>query len=79
MPEQSLSSKCFCIIVLHDCVPKQQHSPPKAMIVFIVYRLLTLRRKSFFIYENYRGGQITQLHYLSESIDPAGQILLHYK
>ncbi len=26
MPEQSLSSKCFCIIVLHDCVPKQQAS-----------------------------------------------------
>ncbi len=23
MPEQSLSSKYFCIIVLHDCVPKQ--------------------------------------------------------
>ncbi len=23
MPEQSLSSKYFCLIVLHDCVPKQ--------------------------------------------------------
>ncbi len=36
MPEQSLSSKYFCIIVLHDCIPKQQHSPPKAMTAFIV-------------------------------------------
>ncbi len=26
-----------------------------------------------------RGGQSTQFHYLSESIDTAGQILLHYK
>ncbi len=26
-----------------------------------------------------RGGQSTQLHYLSESTDTAGQILLHYK
>ncbi len=26
MPEQSPSSKYFCIIVLHDCVPKQQAS-----------------------------------------------------
>ncbi len=25
-PEQSLSSKYFCIIILHDCVPKQQAS-----------------------------------------------------
>ncbi len=26
-----------------------------------------------------RGGQSTQLHYLSESTDTTGQILLHYK
>ncbi len=32
MPEESLSSKYFCIItILHDCVPKQQHPPPKVM------------------------------------------------
>ncbi len=43
IPEQSLSSKYFCIIVLHDCVPKPQHSPPKAMTAFIVFRLLALR------------------------------------
>ncbi len=40
IPEQSLSSKYFCIIVLHDCVPKQQRPPPKAMTAF---HLLTLR------------------------------------
>ncbi len=34
-PEQSLS-KYFCIIVLHDCVPKQLHPPPKVMTAFIV-------------------------------------------
>ncbi len=46
MPEQSLSSKYFCIIVLHDSVPKQ-HSPPlKVIITFIVSRLLALRCKS---------------------------------
>ncbi len=50
MPEQSLSSKYFCIIV---CVPKQQHPPPKAMTAFIVLCLLALRRKSFIIYENF--------------------------
>ncbi len=38
MPEQSLSSMYFCIIVHHDCVPKQQHPPPKAMNAFIVFR-----------------------------------------
>ncbi len=27
----------------------------------------------------YKGRQSTQLHYLSESTDTAGQILLHYK
>ncbi len=40
MPEQSLSSKYFYMIVLHNCTPKQQHSPPKAMKAFIVFRLL---------------------------------------
>ncbi len=30
-------------------------------------------------YTNTRGGQSTQLHYLSQSTDPAGQILFHYK
>ncbi len=30
--EESLSSKYFCIItILHDCVPKQQHPPPKVI------------------------------------------------
>ncbi len=52
MPEKSLSSKYFWIIVLHDCVPKQQHSPPKAMTAFIVFRLLALRPNYFFMYEN---------------------------
>ncbi len=31
--EQSLSTKYFCIIFLHDCVVKQQHPP---MIAFTV-------------------------------------------
>ncbi len=54
MPEKSLYLKKYlCVIVLHDCVPKQQYSPPKAMAAFIVFRLLALRRKSFFIYEKY--------------------------
>ncbi len=54
MPEQSLSSRYLCIItVLHDCVLKQQHPPPKAMTAFIVLRLLALRCKSFIIYEKY--------------------------
>ncbi len=30
MPEQSLSSKYFCRIVLHECVPKQQKSTPES-------------------------------------------------
>ncbi len=38
-PEESLSSKYFCIIVLHDCVLKQQHPPPNAVTAFIVLRL----------------------------------------
>ncbi len=50
--EQSLSSKYFCIIVLNDCVHKQQHLPPKALTAFIVFLQLALRRKSFIIYEN---------------------------
>ncbi len=37
---------------LHDCVPKQQHPPLKAMTAFIVLHLLSLRPKSFIIYEN---------------------------
>ncbi len=53
MSEQSLSSKYFCIIVLHNSVPKQQYSPPEAMTEFIVFCLLALMHKSFFIYENY--------------------------
>ncbi len=43
--EQSLLSKYFCIIVLHNCVLKQQHSPPKVITAFIVSRLLALRCK----------------------------------
>ncbi len=43
----------FCIIVLIDCVHKQQHPPLKAMTAFIVLRLLALRCKSFIVYENY--------------------------
>ncbi len=44
-PEESLSSKYFCIIVLHDCVLKQPHPAPNAVTAFIVLRLLALRRK----------------------------------
>ncbi len=36
-PEDSLSSKYFCIIVLHDCVLKQQHSPPNAVTALLCY------------------------------------------
>ncbi len=36
-------AKYVCIIVLHDCVPKQQPPPPKAMAALIVFRLLALR------------------------------------
>ncbi len=36
-----------CVFVSHDCVPKQQHSPPKAVTAFIVFHLLALRHKSF--------------------------------
>ncbi len=52
IPEQSLSSKYFCVF-LHDCVPKQQHPPPKAMTAFTVFRLLVLRCKRFFIFADY--------------------------
>ncbi len=37
----SLSSKYLCIIVLHNGVPKQQHSPTKAMkVIFHIWKLL---------------------------------------
>ncbi len=45
MPEQSLSWKYFCISVLHDCVHKQQHSPPKALTAFTV-------QVNYVLYEN---------------------------
>ncbi len=48
----SLSSKYFCVF-LHDCVPKQQHPPLKAMTAFTVFHLLVLRRKRFFIFADY--------------------------
>ncbi len=51
MPEQSLSSKYFCIIVLHDCVLKQQHPPPKAMTAIIVFRLLAEAQVIFYIWK----------------------------
>ncbi len=52
MPEQSLSSKYFCIIVLHDCFPKQQHPPLKAMTAFTVFHMLALSAQVM-IYANY--------------------------
>ncbi len=47
----------------HDWVHKQQHSPPKAVTAFIVFRLLALRRKSFFIYETYYIQQLILVFY----------------
>ncbi len=44
-PEQSLSSKYVCIIVLHDCVPKQQHPPPNA-VQHLLYLVFSLRGAS---------------------------------
>ncbi len=49
MPEESLLSKYFCIItVIHDCIPKEQHPPPKAMtvtsarseVIYVIWKLL---------------------------------------
>ncbi len=34
-------------------IPNSRHPPPKAVTAFIVFRLLSLRRKSFIIYVNY--------------------------
>ncbi len=52
MPEQSLSSKYFCIIASQNRVTRLQASTSESNDR-IVFRLLALRRKSFIIHENY--------------------------
>ncbi len=55
MPEQSLSSKYFCIIVLHDCVPKQLASISESndsiylFIIIINDSICSLWGASFFL------------------------------
>ncbi len=51
-PEESLSSKYFCIIVLHDCVPKHQHPPPNTVTAFIVSSARSEPQVIYIIYEN---------------------------
>ncbi len=71
MPEQSLSSKYFCIIASQSeqsyttAFPNSRPPPPKAMTTFIVLRLLALRRKSFIIYME-RLCSVASPNFLSE-------------
>ncbi len=53
-PEESLSSKYFCIIVLHDCVLKQLASTSnRRYSIYCVMSILSEVQIIYIIYENY--------------------------
>ncbi len=50
-PEDSLSSNYFCIIVLHDCVPK--HASERSDSIYCVSSSRSEVQVIYVIYENY--------------------------